>query len=174
MGWEFRARSLVSALCPLPSSPWTPTLPQCLQPQLQQPGLHHPRLCLQSSRWRSEAWCPPPSFPLTPSIPPGHSSSFLPAQARSTLDTVCLTLRLAAPSPPSPAPRESRELQLQRQREGGWGLGSAQAGTRRSPSLFPRSVEGRCFPPKEHLVVGRVWPPGFRDKVRNDHLLNKS
>lgn len=133
------------------------------------PGLHHSWLCLQSSRWRSGACCWAPSFPLIsfhsllghpPSslLRPTHPWNRLPYPEAS------------APLPPSPAPQGAPEAtEAKGRRRGGWDQHQA----RNCPfcHLFPTQLKAGAIQ-KEHLVVARVWPLEFRDKVRNCHLLN--
>lgn len=68
-GWDSRVRH-PQAPCICPAAPALPTpnahfpLSGLCSLSCTRPGLHHSWLCLQSSRWRSEARCPPPRFPL--------------------------------------------------------------------------------------------------------------
>lgn len=80
-------RALASALLLLLYPPPTPIFPSqglVASAACTRPGLHHSWLCLQSSRWRSEAPPPPAPLPSHLLLSPGYSSSFLSSQALGT------------------------------------------------------------------------------------------
>lgn len=176
-GWDSRVRH-PQAPCICPAAPALPTpnahfpLSGLCSLSCTRPGLHHSWLCLQSSRWRSEARCPPPRFPLNSfysllGTPPPSSPLRPTAPAPGELSSLPGGSQLPFHSSGSPG-RPGGYTGKEKEAGWGWGWGRDQHRAGNCPSfLFPHPAKGRCHPQKEHLAVARVWPPrlGTRPEI---------
>lgn len=180
LGWDSRVRH-PQAPCVCPAAPALPTpnahfpLSGLCSLSCTRPGLHHSWLCLQSSRWRSEARCPPPRFPLNSfysllDTPPPSSPLRPTAPAPGELSSLPGGSQLpfhSSGSPGRPGGYTGKE------KEAGWGWGGGISTGLETALLSCSPTQLKAVPPSKGTPgCSQGLASQIGHKVGNFHLLN--